>query len=252
MKKDKMKTSNKLLFGLFIAILVVITITAVFISRNLKFGPSVNGSGVALSENRQLQPFNQLEATSGIQVIYTPGSGPKVSVKGDSNLVKQLVTEVTNGKLSIRLDVKSFRTNIPLIVEITTDSLTQVSIGAGCDFTVHGTMKQNTLTLDAGSGSSADITGEFGRFAADMSSGSSAKFAGKTAQAKIGASSGAEVKAASFICGIASIEASSGASVNINVTGELSVDASSGSVIKYAGNPNMKSINISSGATLSK
>jgi hypothetical protein len=252
MKKDKMKTSNKLLFGLFIAILVVITVTAVFISRNLKFGPAVTGSGVALSETRQLPAFNQLDASSGIQVIYTPGSSKKVSVKGDSNLVKQLVTEVINNKLTVRLDVKSFRTNNPLIVEITTDSLTQVTIGAGCNFTVHGAMKQNILVLDAGSGSSADLTGEFEQFSADMSSGSSAKFAGKAAHAKIGASSGSEVKASSLICGTADIEASSGASISINVTNELSVDASSGSVIKYSGNPNMKSINISSGATLSK
>ena len=104
--------------------------------------------------------------------------------------------------------------------------------------------------VTSSSGANVGVTGVTGGdLTLEASSGASLDIAGTCAAISAEASSGGSLDAAELVCATGSAEASSGGSVEVHVTGTLNIEASSGGSIDAAGDPTIGDISLSSGGS---
>ena len=89
-----MKPKQFQLIGIF-AILSILFSSCFFL------GPSVKGNGNVTEQVRQVDEFDQIKVSRGMNVYITQGSPTKVVVIADSNLHEIIETEVEDGVLKV-------------------------------------------------------------------------------------------------------------------------------------------------------
>jgi hypothetical protein len=172
------------------------------------------GSGNVVTDTRDLGDFEGIDVSGGIEVRVTvdPAATTTVAVVFDDNLLDHIVTDVDGTTLQVS-GRGSF--NVPgsgRFVEITTPTLTALEASGGSEVTVAGADVES-LTLSASGGADADL--------------------------------------ADLTIAVVDLEASGGASVTVNVTGEITGQASGGADVTILGNPGRQVIDVSGGADVS-
>ena len=76
----------------------------------------VEGSGVAASDTRVVDPFESVELAGSNNVVVRVGEQQSVVVRADDNLLDRVTTEVQSGKLVVGNTPGSFSTNSPRLV----------------------------------------------------------------------------------------------------------------------------------------
>lgn len=246
-----MKTSNILLLSLFGAILLSITIILVAFSSDVNAGNAPYAVSGNAEQIRTLPHFNKIEVERRFNVHFTQGATQKIMLKADSALLNLAVTEVRDGKLFLN-SKKRLRNRQAIDVFITTDSINEVTASAGSKFETSGKIKAYQLDVTGNAGSVFQVTGEFTTVNLDFNAGSVGNFSGQCKNLGIKSNAGSMVDAGNLIAERGNVSSNAGAQVTINVTGELSVDANAGSIVKCLSNPQIKGINISSGAQFIK
>ncbi|WP_269533000.1 head GIN domain-containing protein [Chitinimonas sp. BJYL2] len=111
----------------------------------------VKGNGKAATENRTMAAVKEVESTGSVDVDIRIGDTPGLVVSGDENLLPLIETEVSGDRLTIRTR-KSFSTDQPLKVVVTTPSLSRVKHTGSGDVSVDG-LKEGDLDVEStGSG----------------------------------------------------------------------------------------------------
>ena len=246
-----MKTSN-ILITVFLG-LILIAIAASIISAKLKLNTlvSMDLSGKLITETRSVSPFQKIDVSNHIQVNFTQDSLQSVVVKADSSLLSVLKTEVRDGVLYISTEQSTF--NQPLIeVDVTAALLDAASMNSGSSFVTKGTIRMPHFVMNANSGATAEVACEVVDMKLDVHSGSVVNLKGQCTNLTTSCHSGSILGADELVVQNANVTGHSGAILNINVIGEVDVDAHSGSIINCKGNPRTNHMSISSGAIFNK
>ena len=98
---------------------------------------SARGSGVSVTERREVAPFTSVELAGTNSVVIHVGAPPSVVVTGDDNLVGRVTTMVRAGRLVIG-DSGSFTTRAPMYVSVSVPSLDGVELADTGSVTVDG------------------------------------------------------------------------------------------------------------------
>jgi hypothetical protein len=83
---------------------------------------ALQGSGVAATETRDLDPFGSVELGGSADVVVSVGGEQSVVVEADDNLLENVTTRVQGGRLVIGNE-GSFTTQTPMTVTITVPSI---------------------------------------------------------------------------------------------------------------------------------
>jgi hypothetical protein len=206
----------------------------------------IHGNGKVVKEERSVSGFDQISASTGIEVALTQDSFEKVVVEADENIQKILKTEVTGGKLKIYLE-EGVNYAKKMKVFVTLKQLKELEASAGAEVKSENLIKSESLKINSSSGS--DVTMEVGctMVSLDSSSGSQMNVSGTTQSVKAGCSSGANLDASKLVAENGDVSASSGADMDVHVTKDLKAHASSGAGITVYGNPTTRDTNSSSG-----
>ena len=130
----------------------VVAVIVVIATAGPHEGPSAStdGSGVSVTDQREVAPFTEVELAGANTVLIHVGTPQSVAVTGDDNLVGRVTTVVRAGRLVID-NTGSFTTKAPMHVAISVPSLDAMELsGAG------------TVTVDGVTGAdfSADLAGD--------------------------------------------------------------------------------------------
>lgn len=247
-----MKTSNKILLSFFALILLTITIILFVFRDNMNFEMAPDEGNFGKTEQqRNVSHFDKIKIESRFHVYYTQDTFQKVVVIADSNLIGLAVTEVNDGRLSL-YSKKQLKRKQKIEVFVTTDSINDLQLNAGCSFKTQHKMKVYQLKCDGNAGSVLSIDGNFTNLKLAFNAGSVGNFSGSCKNLEIESNAGSVVNAGNLVAENGNVTSNAGSVTTINVAGDLSVFASAGSIVKYQGNPNVKNINISSGAQFTK
>lgn len=245
-------------FNLFVLLFVAGSCTA----------QRVKGEGEIIKQNREVNGFKGISSSNGIDVYLTQADTEKVSVETYGNLQSVIKTEVKDGILKIYADGKyKAKENPKVYVSIKT--LEKIEAQSGSDIFGKGNIKTKDLRIELSSGSDLKMKTVSEKIDCDMSSGSDmiletkAKnlvfeisssadviISGSTNKLSVSASSGSDFKGFDLKSKNCNVDVSSGADVEINVSGSLKADASSGGDIDYKGNPSHTNFNSSSGGDI--
>ncbi len=257
-----MKNKITLLFS--ITTLMFVTSSCIFM------GPWVEGNGNVKEETRTTGEFNEIVVSRGLNVYISQGDVTKVVVKADENLLEIIETRTEGDKLVVtakenirRAESKKVFVTTPKITEIKSSSGSNVysetkitakdlelSTSSGSNMTLE--INAENVDASASSGSNIKLQVESRRLESSASAGSNIKIEGTSDFFSAKVSSGANIKAKDLTTEKCESNASSGGNIWITVTEDLTAKASSGGNVFYAGNPQNKNIENSSGGNVKK
>ena len=210
----------------------------------------VSGNGKVVKEERNLSGFHEIAVKNAIKLVITQGNTEKVVVETDENIQPYLVTEVVNGSLNIGMKGNINQVNT-LNVYVTAKELSSLESSSAAKIISEGSIKAKDMTISSSSGSAVKLEINCQQLKVKTSSGSSISLAGSTQSIDTESSSGASLNAAEVKAERGEMEASSGASVQVQVTKESKARASSGAHITVKGNPAIRDSDSSSGGSVS-
>lgn len=230
---------------LSVGTLLVMSLYACSTNAAMNNGENISGSKYSvtsneqvISETRNIGSFSEIEASTGIDVVYYPTTEkPYIEVNLDANNIKQLKTEVINGKLKIYFkkakNVK--RSNRPMVI-VHGPTANSIEAEAAASISIEGDIAVNgNFELEASSGASIKINHNVavgGKIDIDASSASSIVWNNNITakEADIEASSSANIKGGALIASqMTEVDVSSASKCSINniTTPLLDIDASS-------------------------
>ena len=81
-------------------ILVILTMIFLLTSCDI-IGQSLKGSGVIVTEDRDVSGFNQVDVSVPVNLLIEQGEGESFEITGDDNILPRIKTEVAGGMLKI-------------------------------------------------------------------------------------------------------------------------------------------------------
>lgn len=239
-----MKNLNKV-------ILLLVMLTAASLT------PMASGFSVKEQQDRNLKDFNGISVTSGIELYLTAGQEESVRIEASDEIINDVGTEVRNNTLHIYMKKRNWlnffnwRKIGTIRAYVTVTSLNNLKVSSGAKARTETTLDGNSLGIDASSGADLILDLIYRDLKVDSSSGSNIRISGRCKNLETNSSSGSIIDARKMEALNCVADVSSGANISLSVTGELRARASSGGNIRYAGNPNIKDFNSSSGGSVS-
>lgn len=141
---------------------------------------SVQGSGVAKTDSREVGTFHQIALEGAADLTVKVGPEPSVSITADDNLIPLITTSVENGELTISTK-ESTSTQLGIKVAITVPSLDKVEIRGAGDVHVEGVHGPRFMASIQGAGD-LKVLGKVDESAADIAGAGDIDFTGLIAK----------------------------------------------------------------------
>lgn len=235
-------------------VITAVIAATIFSSCNAKIDldGGIDGDGNVTTETRNVQGnFSKIDVNRGLNVIVEQSDSHHVEVEADANLQSHITVTVENGTLVITTDenideaaAKNIHVKMPTLIDIETTS--------GSSVTTIGVFTGSQITVDASSGSEANLELEFDNINCESSSGSSISLKGKALNLTTDASSGSQIDANGLLVNDVVSQTSSGSSTSVHPLVSLDGSASSGGSISYDSSPKKVTKKESSGGSVSK
>ena len=174
------------------------------------------GSGKIVTQQRDVKGFKGVDVGNAFLVEITAQKDFSVEIEADDNLLSLIKTEVNDGVLEIETEGRVSPTN-QIKVRISAPDIDNLDVSGAANLTLNG-VKNSSLSVEASGASKLKVAGETTKLTVDVSGAS-----------KLDAE---DLKASK-----ADVEASGASHIDVNVSEELSVDASGASKIVYSGTP---------------
>jgi hypothetical protein len=236
-----------------ITILISIYLTLLFTTTSCVFNGviGIKGNRNVVSEERSIRSnFEIINVQQGINLYITQGKPTAISVEADDNILDLLITEVKNNELNIYFEKNVYQSKARNVY-LTTNTISKIKTSSGASVKSENTLQVKSLDLDSSSGSSIKIYVNAEEVTSQSSSGADIDIYGKTQTFSANASSGSSIDADKLETVDAYAKASSGANIDVNVSGKFTANASSGGDIDFEGNPTNVDKNTSSGGSVS-
>ncbi len=217
-----------------IRIAIALVLSLFLSSCAFDFSTGEKGNGNIVEESREItSEFTQISASEGIRVFVTQANNFDIAIEADENIIDLIGTDINNGKLRIHA-IRNIG-NATKKVYVSMPKINAISSSSGAHLSSKNVITTSQLDLNASSGSILTAEIETEDLEIDASSGANINLSGKASNADIDGSSGANIRAKDLLSERCNAQASSGANLNVNVSKNLTADASSGGNISYSG-----------------
>jgi hypothetical protein len=237
-----------------VAKIAVAVITALLMSScgfesNFK---KIDGNGNVVTKTRPAsQDFNAVSVSGGLEVIVEQGSRRTITVEADENLHEHIKTEVKDGVLEVSVEGNIRNAKASRVI-VQLPEIAGLESSGGAVLSTKGSLKADTIEMETGGGGNMDVTVNAKVVKCDSGSGSHLSLHGTAERLEAEASSGSHLNAKDLMVKTAVAEASSGGHAYINVSEDLTAEASSGGQIVYKETPGNINKKTSSGGNVSQ
>lgn len=177
----------------------------------------LEGSGNIITDDRSGDSFSVIDVSDALDVTINQGSEHRIIVRGDDNLITRIITSVSNGVLTARLQNGSYR-NVDFSIEVTTPTLTGIVFNDATE--------GNLLNFVSTEGISIELND-----AADLD------MSGSSPSLDLNVSDASDLNGFSFTTEVCTAGVSDASDVSLTVTERLSGSVSDASEFRYRGNP---------------
>lgn len=208
-------------------------------------------------ETRDLDAFSGISVSSGIDAKLIEGTTNEISIQVDGIELERVKTYIKNDVLVVSVKHKRSwfsawkKKDIDVVITYT-ENLESLKATSGSNLYADHVIRGDELEIDISSGAHIDVEVDVREVEVDLSSGSVADITGDTDVAYIDSSSGATFRGFGLVAEKAHTDGSSGSAIEVSVLHDLRADVSSGASVRYKGSPTNKSIDKSSGGSVSQ
>jgi hypothetical protein len=198
--------------------------------------PAMGKPGTESEKPLTISSFSAIEASAGMDVIFSPGA-PSAKLVGDAKEFEQVEVKVENNVLKVTRKSRGWGIrggwNGQVRVVVTGPAaLSAIAASSGADVAASG-VATDRLALNSSSGADIDVSGTCRTLAASASSGS-------------------DINAKELACEDVAAQASSGADAVVYASKTLSASASSGGDVTHYGPAAATSVSESSGGDVTR
>ncbi len=217
---------------------------------------SIKGSGNIVTKTLPAPDFDAVDASRAVKVVLS-AEASDIRIEADDNLIDLVVAETRGMTLEVTLDLKVNNiqnANITVTVPANGGNIRSLAASSASKITSDVTLRADQFTIDASSAAKIKATVEATSCLIETSSASKISAAVKTVSCSVDASSASKIEltgsteslsadlssaskldAAKLTAINAAISTSSAAKAEIDCSGKLTAEASSGSSIRYTG-----------------
>lgn len=208
------------------------------------FSFSTNWAYAQASKNVSVKNFDELTVSSGIDLYITQGTTESLTIKGNSDVIKDVEVEQNGSSVTIKykegINWSRLFKNQQIKVYVNYKNLKSLASSGGSDVYTENTLKSDRLNVRASGGSDVKLTLAVKDLTLSISGGSDADLKGSGENMQLTASGGSDIDAFGFIVSNAKVNVSGGSDANIYVNKALEAGASGGSDVNYKGNASLK------------
>ncbi|RZL31626.1 MAG: DUF2807 domain-containing protein [Rubrivivax sp.] len=209
-------------------------------------GERITGNGDMATEARDTGAFDSVSLTGGFNVVIRQGSGNKVEVKADRNLLPYIETRVVDGGKGRTLQIGpkkntslSTSNNPSFVIEM--PALRGVSVAGSGKVKVEA-MKTGGVDADiAGSGDIRFAGLDAERLGMRVSGSGDIVAAGRAGSASVSIAGSGDVKAAELAADEVKVTIAGSGDAQVNATKKLNVSIAGSGDVRYAGSPEISS-----------
>ena len=196
------------------------------------------------SKNVSVKAFNEVTVSSGLDLYLTQTTNEALTIKGNEDLIKDVVVEQNGSALVIKYKDgvnwgRMFK-NQSIKVYLNYKNLKSLTASGGSDVYTQNNLKADVLNLRASGGADLKLTLAVKDLTLTISGGSDAELKGSGENLVATASGGSEIDAFGYVVNNARVTASGGSDANIYVNKALEAGASGGSDVNYKGSAVLK------------
>lgn len=241
-----MNTSRRLFVRIGALGLVAASLCGAAHAWSWSSGERVTGNGDIATEARDTGAFDSVALSGGFTVVIRQGSGNKVEVKADRNLLPYIETRVVDGGKGRTLQIAprkntdlSTSTNPSFVIEM--PALRAVSVAGSGKIKVEA-MKTGGVDADiAGSGDIRFAQLDAERLGMRVSGSGDIVAAGRCANAMVSIAGSGNVRAAELAADEVKVSIAGSGDAQVNATKKLNVSIAGSGDVKYAGSPEITS-----------
>ncbi|PRX55457.1 head GIN domain-containing protein [Flagellimonas meridianipacifica] len=201
----------------------------------------IKGNGNVVTIERSVGDYDAIALAGWFDLELIAGNEGEITLKGESNLLDYIKTEVKDGKLVIKaqkgvnLKPSSWKSGILVVVPV--ESVDAVSLSGSGDIIGRTTLKSDTFeTRISGSGDIV-LDVEANSVEASMSGSGDMKLNGKASDLEVQVSGSGDINAYGLEADYVKVQVSGSADVEVTANESISARVSGSGDISYKGNP---------------
>ncbi len=199
-----------------------------------------------LTETRQLNAFDKIIATNGINVLLRKSHEEKVDVRIENALLSDVITEVNGSTLKLKMRPQ-INKELSVLVVVYYKSLKELSVSKGASVETKTVILQEKLKISASTGGSIKAEVECTDLKADAGGGSAISLYGWAKRFETSANTKANVYTKTLNADKVIAKAATGAEVWVKPKVYLEAIANTGGTIYYISVPEKLNERVASG-----
>jgi len=237
----------KLLQSITVLVFVLCATTS-----NAQKWKKIKGDGNITTVKRSTDSYNGLKAAGSMDFKLVQGTEGNITIKGDSNLMDYIVTEVKSNILYVKVKEKyNLKPSQTIIITIPYESINSVSLAGSGDVENSGTIKANEFDVALAGSGDIDLNIEAQHIDSRIAGSGDIELKGSTKNlitvvAGSGDFDGEHLKSINVDAKI-----SGSGDINVVCNGELKVKIAGSGDVKYSGQPTKKDTKISGSGSVS-
>ena len=205
------------------------------------------GSGVVGEDARELGAFTSISLSGSLYVEATAGADQRVTVRGDDNLLEDVITEVRNGVLCVELQSGSYNFKKPMVVRVQVPELTGVQLQGSGDFAVQGIAQDQFNVTLRGSGDIVVKGLETKDLRVNLEGSGDIEVTGKTDKLTATLRGSGDMNLAGLVAAHASTTLAGSGDIRVHASEALNVTLAGSGEVGYTGEPMVKKTTAGSG-----
>ncbi len=207
----------------------------------------------AQSEKRNVEAFNAISMGVPGDLYITQGNSISLEVKGDSDDLEDLVTEVRNSTLVIRYERTSWNFGRDRVsIYVTTPEISKISLGGSGKVISENTLQSDHLELSVSGSGKMELQVETDEMDASISGSGNMTISGEADEVQLTISGSGNMDAEDLMADRYEVRISGSGRSRIHVGDELDAKISGSGSVYYAGDPDKVISNVSGSGRVKK
>jgi hypothetical protein len=256
---------SKILISIFAAVMIM-----AFLTTGCHSGRYIVGTGPTVNTPYNFENFTEIDVSNTFEYDITRADNFSINISCRQNLVEHLDISQSGQRLIIRLKDGNY-TNSDIVATVTLPALTKLTVSGASQGKINGFKSSQDLDISVSGASQLDMNAEATTANLEVTGASKISGTLKSAAAHLKATGASRMSlegSASADCVLevtgastmalgefkminADISISGASRATIYAEGNLSMEATGASTIKYSGNPTVKSSIVSGGSKIS-
>ena len=186
-------------------------------------------------ETRELQEFDKIRVSKGINVTLVEGNKPSAEIHIENAPTSDVIIEQKGRYLTVKMRTRIYK-GVAVNVYITFQNLREISTGLGGSVESDDLIEADQLVLEAGMDGSIDLEVDVKKLVVNASA-ARVEVRGTSDYIDVRTTTGGRYLGANLKTKEALVRANTGGSAQIWVTEKIEASAGSGAKVEYAGNP---------------